>query len=232
MPDMIVIIPGIMGSTLVEPDGKELWGVQPGTLLRSIRRLGSNFEKLRLPPGISDSPASDGIQPGELIPIPHVVGKLLVSDGYDHLIAWLAKTFDIRQPKGDAAGNLITFPYDWRLSNRFTAKRIETELVPPLEQWRKETNNPDAKFRFICHSMGGLVAMGLAIERDLGADLHLDVRAGVGEEVGWRGGRQGLGLAAEQEQRDHGAVVKVKVVPWTISLPWTSATPRASIDTR
>lgn len=134
MSDVIVIIPGIMGSTLFEPDGKELWGVKPGTLLRSIRRLGSNFEKLRLPPRIGDSLASDGVVPGELIPIPHVVGKILGSDGYGHLIAWLEKTFAVRQPKAGSAGNLIPFPYDWRLSNRFTAKRVETELVPLLEQ--------------------------------------------------------------------------------------------------
>jgi hypothetical protein len=158
IPDVIVVIPGIMGSTLLEPDGKELWGVKPGTLLRSIRRLGSNFEKLRLPPGIGDSTAPDGVRAGELIPIPHVVGKLLGSDGYGHLIAWLEKTFAARQPKAGNAGNLIPFPYDWRLSSRFTAKRMETELVPLLEQWRKESNNPEAKFRFICHSMGGLVA--------------------------------------------------------------------------
>lgn len=158
MPDVIVVIPGIMGSTLVAPDGKELWGVKPGTLLRSIRQLGSNFEKLRLLHGIGDSPASDGVKAGKLIPIPHVVGKLLGSDGYGNLIAWLEKTFAVQQPKAGVAGNLIPFPYDWRLSNRFTAKRMEAELVPHLEQWRKESNNPEAKFRFICHSMGGLVA--------------------------------------------------------------------------
>ena len=158
MPDVIVVIPGIMGSTLVEPDGTELWGVQPGTLLRSIKQLGSNFKKLRLPPGIGDNPAPDGVRAGELIPIPHVVGKLLGSDGYGYLIAWLEKNFVVRQPGAGVAGNLIPFPYDWRLSNRFTARRIETELVPLLEQWRKESNNPEAKFRFICHSMGGLVA--------------------------------------------------------------------------
>jgi hypothetical protein len=83
MSDVIVVIPGIMGSTLHEADGKELWGVKPGTLLRSIRRLGSNFEKLGLPPGIGDSPAPDGVRAGELIPIPHVIGKLLGSDGED-----------------------------------------------------------------------------------------------------------------------------------------------------
>lgn len=57
MSDVIVVIPGIMGSTLIAPDGQEFWGVKPSTLLRSIRRLGSNCEKFRLPPGIGDNPA-------------------------------------------------------------------------------------------------------------------------------------------------------------------------------
>lgn len=158
MNDLIVIIPGIMGSTLVNRDGNELWGVRPGTLLRSIINLGRNFDQLRLPVGIGDEPASDGVKPGVLLPIPHVVGRLLGSDGYGHLIAWLQKTFDLRLPRDDEPGNLVAFPYDWRLSNRQTAKRIEAELVPYLDAWRKANGNADAKFRFICHSMGGLVA--------------------------------------------------------------------------
>lgn len=158
MPDVIVILPGMIGSTLVDPDGNELWGVKRGFLLRSIRRFGSNVDQLRLPTGIGDSPAPDAVRVGGLISIPHVIGKLFGSDGYGHLIAWLEKAFAVHQPKDGEAGNLIPFPYDWRLSNRFTAKRIQTELVPILEQWREETNNPEAKFRFICHSMGGLVA--------------------------------------------------------------------------
>ncbi|WP_197041892.1 lipase/acyltransferase domain-containing protein [Sandarakinorhabdus oryzae] len=155
---MIIVIPGIMGSTLVDLDGKELWGVKPGTLLTSIIRLGRNFDKLRLPSGIGDEAAPDGVRPGALIPIPHIVGKLFGTEGYGRLVAWLEQRFDVRQPQDGVPGNLITFPYDWRLSNRANARRIETELVPMLEAWRKASGNPDAKFRFICHSMGGLVA--------------------------------------------------------------------------
>lgn len=158
MPDLIVVIPGIMGSTLVDRDGNELWGVKPGTLLRSILHMGKNFQKLRLPPGIGDELAPDGVKPGALIPISHTVGKLFGTDGYGSLVSWLEDRFYVRQPKGDVPGNLVQFAYDWRLSNRANAKRIELELVPMLEQWRLASGNPDAKFRFICHSMGGLVA--------------------------------------------------------------------------
>lgn len=158
MRDLIVVVPGIMGSTLVDREGNELWGVKPGTLLQSVVRLGRNVKRLTLPVGIGDAPAQDGVRPGALISIPHVVGRLFGTDGYGRLVNWLCNRFDVRQPSASNPGNLILFPYDWRLSNRVNAKRIETELVPMLEAWRTASNNPDAKFRFICHSMGGLVA--------------------------------------------------------------------------
>lgn len=158
VPDMLVVIPGIMGSTLVDREGNELWGVKPGTLLQSIIRLARSDKALRLPSGIGDAPAPDGVRPGALIPIPHVIGKLFGTDGYGTLVNWLEQRFDVRQPSDGIAGNLILFPYDWRLSNRTNAKRVEAELVPLLEQWRVASKNSDAKFRFICHSMGGLVA--------------------------------------------------------------------------
>lgn len=158
MTDLIVIIPGIMGSTLVDRQGRELWGVSPGTLLRAITRLGRAFEAVRLPDGIEDEHPGDGVTAPALIPIPRVVDKLLGADSYDGLIRFLKREFDVREASAGAAGNLIRFPYDWRLSNRFNGKRIETELMPALEEWRKASGNPDARFTFICHSMGGLVA--------------------------------------------------------------------------
>lgn len=51
MTDLVVVIPGIMVSTPVDSEGKELWGVKPGILLRSIVRVRRNFQKLRLPAG-------------------------------------------------------------------------------------------------------------------------------------------------------------------------------------
>lgn len=158
MPDLIVVIPGIIGSTLIDRNGEALWGVSPGTIVRSILRLGQNLDALRLPEGIGDDPSDDWVRPGALIPIPHIIGKLFGTDGYGHLIASLQARFDLRMQSREQPGNLIALPYDWRLSNRVAAKRIENELVPQLEAWRRTSGNPDAKFRFICHSMGGLVA--------------------------------------------------------------------------
>ena len=158
MPDVIVVIPGIMGSTLVDRNSREIWGASPGTLLRAITRLGHAFEAVRLPKGIGDAHPGDGVTAPTLMPISHFVGRLFGADNYVSLLRFLKREFDVREPSAGVAGNLICFPYDWRLSNRFNGKRIETELFPALEAWRKTSGNPDARFVFICHSMGGLVA--------------------------------------------------------------------------
>jgi pimeloyl-ACP methyl ester carboxylesterase len=158
MPDLIVVIPGILGSTLVDRQGRELWGASSGILLRALTRLGRSFEALRLPDGIGDGHPGDGVTAPRLMPIPHVVGKLLGADSYEGLLHFLKREFDVREPAAGAAGNLIRFPYDWRLSNRYNGKRIETELLPALHAWRKASGNPCARFVFVCHSMGGLVA--------------------------------------------------------------------------
>ena len=155
--DLIVIVPGIMGSSLVDRNGQELWSASPGALLRIVR-LARNFKKIRLPDGIGDDHPDDGVSAPQLMPIVHVVGKLLGSDSYEPLIGFLKNRFELFEPTAERPGNLIRFPYDWRLSNRYNGKRIETELVPELERWRKASGNKEAKFVFICHSMGGLVA--------------------------------------------------------------------------
>jgi pimeloyl-ACP methyl ester carboxylesterase len=55
--------------------------------------------------------------------------------------------------------NLLPVPYDWRLSNRFNARRLKGIVEPALERWRA-LGGPRAEARliFICHSMGGLIA--------------------------------------------------------------------------
>ena len=58
--DVIVVVPGIMGSELVDANGKTLWSVSPGSLIGSIRALAS--AKLTLPADIGDDPAPDGVR--------------------------------------------------------------------------------------------------------------------------------------------------------------------------
>jgi hypothetical protein len=55
-------------------------------------------------------------------------------------------------------GQVVEFPYDWRLSNRATARRLQRTVEDALGRWREQPGHVDAKVTYICHSMGGLVA--------------------------------------------------------------------------
>ncbi len=66
--------------------------------------------------------------------------------------------------------NLIPFPYDWRLSNRFNGRLLARVAVDALERWRAQPGMGEAKLVLICHSMGGLIARWFA-EQEGGAEL-------------------------------------------------------------
>jgi hypothetical protein len=78
------------------------------------------------------------------------------ADGYGRLLDRLSSRFTLT-PATENSGNLVEFPYDWRLSNQFNGQRLADVVVPHLERWRRQAQNHDAKLIFICHSMGGLV---------------------------------------------------------------------------
>ncbi|WP_394620618.1 hypothetical protein JNUCC0626_16375 [Lentzea sp. JNUCC 0626] len=68
-------------------------------------------------------------------------------------------------------GNLLPIAYDWRLSNRYNARRVATIVEPALERWRAASpDNRDARLVFVAHSMGGLVARWY-VERCGGAEV-------------------------------------------------------------
>jgi hypothetical protein len=70
----------------------------------------------------------------------------------------LLTRFTLTRSTDTQPGNLIEFPYDWRLSNQFNAQRLANVILPHLERWQRHTQNKDAKLILICHSMGGLIA--------------------------------------------------------------------------
>lgn len=57
--DVILVIPGIMGSVL-ELDGRTVWG--PGAVLSNLVSLGSQVQRLKLPPDILDNEPNDGVR--------------------------------------------------------------------------------------------------------------------------------------------------------------------------
>jgi len=172
--DMVVVLPGIMGSTLAK-DGRLVWAPSAGVVLRAIRTFGHSVRALTLPAGVADDHPADGVEPVALMPDLHVLPGLWTANiGYEKLLAFLrSPRFGLVEAGAvppDQPANLLPVPYDWRLSNRFNARRLKRIVEPALERWRDQGGvYANAGLVFICHSMGGLIARWY-IEREGGAE--------------------------------------------------------------
>lgn len=160
--DLLVVIPGITGSTL-RHEGRVIWSCRPGDVLKSLVQLQANIDKLKLPDGIGDDSPRDGIEPAALMPSLHgIPGLWTPIRGYEPLANRLRTVCARAQRGSDSINpelNPVYFPYDWRLSNRYTARRLKVFVESALERWRTSSPaNRDALVTFVCHSMGGLVA--------------------------------------------------------------------------
>jgi len=164
--DLVVVLPGIMGSTLTR-NAEPIWAPSAGAVLRAVQTLGRSLTRLRLPAGIGDAHPDDGVAPGELMPDLHVIpGIWTPVTGYDGLLRRLHSL-----QKHGTIGGVLPVAYDWRLSNRYNARRLATIVEPALERWRASSpDRADARLVFVGHSMGGLVARWY-VERCGGAEL-------------------------------------------------------------
>jgi pimeloyl-ACP methyl ester carboxylesterase len=120
-----------------------------------------------LPDGIGDDHPCDGVEPVALVPYVHgCPGIWSTIQGYTGLLARLE-----RMRQEDKIGKVLPFPYDWRLSNRYNARRLHDVVEDELGQWRdSDPSRADAEVVLVCHSMGGLVARWY-IEKCGGAEV-------------------------------------------------------------
>lgn len=152
MPDVIVLLPGILGSAL-EKNGKELWGLSAGAGLRALVSLGANIQNLKLHQEPNQAlDVWEGVTAPRLLPDLHMVPGLWKIDGYTKIAANIKKIFDVTPGQ-----NYFEFPYDWRLSNRITALRLERMAKEWVMRWRN-CGHPNGRLILIGHSMGGLIA--------------------------------------------------------------------------
>ena len=157
--DLIVVLPGILGSTLYR-GGKQVWGVN--TIVRGVASFRRDVTRdLVLPPGAFENPAAgmpDDVIVGRPIRTHAIIPGFISVQGYDRLVANLASRFP------DDSGCVVEFPYDWRQSNEYTARLLAIFVDDRLTARRKF--QPDAQVTFIGHSMGGLVATFFAEHLD------------------------------------------------------------------
>ncbi|OWA21469.1 hypothetical protein B9W64_04630 [Streptomyces sp. CS159] len=151
--DLVVVLPGIMGSVLAK-DGREVWN---HTLAVAGRHALSRLDEVRaltLPRDIGDADPEDGVEAVGLLQGLHVLPGVSAIDGYGTLLAFLERRLRV----SERDGNLLPFPYDWRLSVRLNARRLAAGVEPALAASRERIGDPTARAVFVAHSMGGLVA--------------------------------------------------------------------------
>src|ERR1017187_2433903 len=84
--DLVVILPGIMGSQLRQ-DGHLVWGPSAGVALRAIATFGRSVRRLQLPDGIGDDHPCDGVEPAGIMPDLHLMPCIWTPiEGYDVLL--------------------------------------------------------------------------------------------------------------------------------------------------
>lgn len=152
MPDVIVLLPGILGSAL-EKNGKELWGLSAGAGMRALVSLGRHIKDLQL--RVEPEEGVDiweGVTATRLLPDVHMVPGLWKIDGYSKITTYITRVFDVNPGQ-----NYFEFPYDWRLPNRIAALRLARLAKEWLAKWR-DSGHPKGRLILIGHSMGGLVA--------------------------------------------------------------------------
>jgi pimeloyl-ACP methyl ester carboxylesterase len=162
--DMVVILPGIMGSVL-QKDGKDIWAVSGVPIAKIVASLGGNLDALILQGDDPDrEDLGDGIKAVRLIDDVQIIPGIIKIDGYTKTTKTITDNFtnvmqgDIYNDPDDKAANLYHFPYDWRRDNRASAKILKRLLDKRLKCWREFTGNPNAKVILLAHSMGGLIS--------------------------------------------------------------------------
>ncbi|MBF6079486.1 lipase/acyltransferase domain-containing protein [Nocardia beijingensis] len=150
--DAIVVIPGIMGTELVDTSDdrrKLLWGLDFRLLSRLWMGSTTAFERLKY------DPERTTIVPGRLLRRPAYAPFLKGIEPYTKLVHDLSKI--VRRP--DA---VLEYGYDWRLPVRHNAELLARAIDSHLTNWRRDSGRPDAKVHLVAHSMGGLLCRALA----------------------------------------------------------------------
>ena len=197
MRDIVVVLPGIMGSVL-RKDGRDLWALSGSSVLDAIRTLGRNIDRLTLkddPPDADD--LGDGVTADALFPTVHLLPGFWKIDGYTQLVQRIEREFQVERGK-----NFFEFPYDWRRDNRVAARRLKRQSADWLRT-RREGGYGDAKLVLLAHSMGGLVARYFLECLDGWRDTRLLVSFG----TPYAGSLKALGFLANGFEKKLGGLV-------------------------
>jgi hypothetical protein len=80
MSDVIVLIPGILGSVLVK-DGREVWGVSGSSIASNLMTFRGALRSLELPRGVGHDDPKDGVTAPRVLPRLYMVPTFWKADG-------------------------------------------------------------------------------------------------------------------------------------------------------
>src|ERR1700733_10187443 len=147
--DAVIVVPGILGSELVDNDtGQQIWGFSPKLLIKALTSGSAAFQALHL------TSAERGgyyrrVTATGLLSIPTWLSWLRGSEDY------LALLGAVREMAGPDA--VHPFPYDWRLPVAYNGVRLAESVRHWLMAQRAgqlpEADGPSARLVFVAHSM-------------------------------------------------------------------------------
>lgn len=148
----MVVVPGIMGSELMDQSGKVRWGLTPSVLGRAW--LTNQLDILHV---TDDDMAGGGrLRPTRLLRVPGYMPFLGGLEPYTGLLRRVA------EPAADSRA-VAEFAYDWRLSIEYNAPLLVRCCEEHLESWRavvqaeRKGDAADVRLVVVAHSMGGLI---------------------------------------------------------------------------
>ncbi|MFB9984293.1 hypothetical protein ACFSQQ_02350 [Mesorhizobium kowhaii] len=151
-PDIVILLPGLVGSVLSK-DGRDIWNYSGAAGWRLKFDNALQQLELHAPEDETLDDLGDGVTARALVDDLVLIPYLCKWGGYSDL------TGGLLDRKGLVHGrNFFQFPYDWRRSNRVSARKLAERAHGWLSKWRTASGNADARIVFIAHSMGGLVA--------------------------------------------------------------------------
>jgi pimeloyl-ACP methyl ester carboxylesterase len=154
----VIVIPGILGSELINTKTRE-------TVWPSAFR--TSQERLPISPDLASN--HDDLVPGKIIETVRLARLLPEVYVYRDLLEALRhyagyRDGDWENPAADGyQDTFYVFAYDWRQDNVANARA----LVRRVERLKSKLQRPDLKFNVVAHSMGGLIARYAAMYGDV-----------------------------------------------------------------
>jgi pimeloyl-ACP methyl ester carboxylesterase len=147
----LIIIPGVMGSTLKNSEtGEQVW----------VRFTDAKDDNLKLPTNPILSTNRDKIVADGIVDKVKFLKFLPSISIYDELLKYLETTGNYKRGDWEKPeimaykDTYFVFAYDWRLDNAENAKL----LIQKVEKLKAKLAKPNLKFDILAHSMGGIVA--------------------------------------------------------------------------